>query len=31
MKCSVFLSDIRDLAEMNGVYEEFFGVAMLAR
>jgi 2-iminobutanoate/2-iminopropanoate deaminase len=31
VKCSVFLLDIRDFAEMNAVYEEFFGVAKPAR
>lgn len=31
VKCSVFLSDIRDFAEMNTVYDEFFGAAKPAR
>jgi 2-iminobutanoate/2-iminopropanoate deaminase len=31
VKCSVFLSDIRDFAEMNGVYDEFFSAAKPAR
>ena len=31
VKCSVFLSDIRDFAEMNAVYDEFFGAAKPAR
>ena len=31
VKCSVFLSDIRDFAEMNEVYNEFFGQAKPAR
>lgn len=31
IKCSVFLSDIRDFAEMNAVYEEYFGKAKPAR
>ena len=31
IKCSVFLSDIRDFAEMNKVYEEYFGAAKPAR
>jgi 2-iminobutanoate/2-iminopropanoate deaminase len=31
VKCSVFLLDIRDFAEMNAVYAEFFGVAKPAR
>lgn len=31
VKCAVFLSDIRDFAEMNEVYDEFFGEAKPAR
>jgi 2-iminobutanoate/2-iminopropanoate deaminase len=31
VKCSVFLSDIRGFAEMNEVYNEFFGAAKPAR
>ena len=31
VKCSVFLADIRDFAEMNGVYAEYFGGAKPAR
>ncbi len=31
IKCSVFLSDIRDFAEMNEVYNEYFGEAKPAR
>ena len=31
VKCSVFLADIRDFAEMNQVYEEYFGEAKPAR
>ncbi|MDA0206341.1 MAG: Rid family detoxifying hydrolase [Acidobacteria bacterium] len=31
VKCAVFLSDIRDFAEMNAVYDEFFGSAKPAR
>ena len=31
IKCSVFLSDIRDFAEMNAVYDEYFGEAKPAR
>ena len=31
VKCSVFLADIRDFAEMNQVYEEYFGQAKPAR
>ena len=31
VKCSVFLADIRDFAEMNKVYAEFFGNAKPAR
>ena len=31
VKCSVFLSDIRDFQAMNGVYEEYFGKAKPAR
>ncbi|MDA1313384.1 MAG: Rid family detoxifying hydrolase [Acidobacteria bacterium] len=31
IKCSVFLADIRDFAEMNKVYEEYFGAAKPAR
>jgi 2-iminobutanoate/2-iminopropanoate deaminase len=31
IKCSVFLSDIRDFAEMNAVYNEYFGAAKPAR
>jgi 2-iminobutanoate/2-iminopropanoate deaminase len=31
VKCSVFLSDIRDFAEMNAVYDEYFGAAKPAR
>ncbi len=31
IKCSVFLADIRDFAEMNAVYAEFFGQAKPAR
>lgn len=31
VKCSVFLADIRDFAEMNEVYGEFFGAAKPAR
>lgn len=31
IKCSVFLADIRDFAEMNEVYSEFFGKAKPAR
>lgn len=31
VKCSVFLADIRDFAEMNAVYEEYFGAAKPAR
>ncbi|MBI1353204.1 MAG: deaminase [Acidobacteria bacterium] len=31
IKCSVFLSDIRDFAEMNEVYNEYFGAAKPAR
>ena len=31
IKCSVFLSDIRDFAEMNEVYNEYFGDAKPAR
>ena len=31
VKCSVFLADIRDFAEMNKVYEEYFGTAKPAR
>ena len=31
IKCSVFLSDIRDFAEMNEVYNEYFGQAKPAR
>ena len=31
VKCSVFLADIRDFAEMNAVYGEFFGNAKPAR
>jgi 2-iminobutanoate/2-iminopropanoate deaminase len=31
VKCSVFLADIRDFAEMNKVYTEFFGNAKPAR
>ena len=31
IKCSVFLADIRDFAEMNAVYSEFFGKAKPAR
>ena len=31
VKCSVFLSDIRDFAEMNTVYGEYFGAAKPAR
>ena len=31
IKCSVFLADIRDFAEMNAVYSEFFGNAKPAR
>ncbi len=31
VKCSVFLADIRDFAEMNAVYAEYFGEAKPAR
>ncbi len=31
VKCSVFLADIRDFAEMNEVYNEYFGKAKPAR
>ena len=31
VKCSVFLADIRDFAEMNAVYAEYFGAAKPAR
>ncbi len=31
VKCSVFLADIRDFAEMNAVYAEYFGRAKPAR
>ena len=31
VKCSVFLSDIRDFAAMNAVYAEYFGEAKPAR
>ena len=31
VKCSVFLSDAKDFAAMNGVYVEFFGDAKPAR
>lgn len=31
VKCSVFLADIRDFAEMNTVYGEYFGAAKPAR
>lgn len=31
VKCSVFLSDIRDFAQMNAVYAEYFGGAKPAR
>jgi 2-iminobutanoate/2-iminopropanoate deaminase len=31
VKCSVFLADVRSFAEMNAVYEEFFGKAKPAR
>ncbi len=31
VKCSVFLADIRDFAEMNAVYAEYFGQAKPAR
>ena len=31
VKCSVFLADIRDFAEMNKVYAEFFGDSKPAR
>ena len=31
VKCSVFLADIRDFAEMNAVYDEYFGAAKPAR
>lgn len=31
VKCAVFLSDVRDFAEMNAVYDEFFGSAKPAR
>jgi 2-iminobutanoate/2-iminopropanoate deaminase len=31
IKCSVFLSDVRDFAEMNEVYNEYFGSAKPAR
>jgi 2-iminobutanoate/2-iminopropanoate deaminase len=31
IKCSVFLADIRDFAEMNAVYDEYFGQAKPAR
>lgn len=31
VKCSVFLTDVRDFAEMNEVYNEYFGKAKPAR
>lgn len=31
VKCSVFLTDVRNFAEMNEVYEEYFGKAKPAR
>ena len=31
VKCSVFLADVRNFAEMNEVYEEYFGKAKPAR
>ena len=31
VQCGVFLADIRDFAEMNSVYEEYFGEAKPAR
>jgi 2-iminobutanoate/2-iminopropanoate deaminase len=31
VKCSVFLTDVRNFAEMNAVYEEYFGKAKPAR
>lgn len=31
VKCSVFLSDIRDFAAMNAIYNEYFGRAKPAR
>jgi 2-iminobutanoate/2-iminopropanoate deaminase len=31
VKCSVFLSDVRDFAEMNEVFNEYFGKAKPAR
>lgn len=31
VKCSVFLADIRDFAQMNAVYAEYFGEAKPAR
>ena len=31
VKCSVFLADVRNFAEMNQVYEEYFGKAKPAR
>jgi 2-iminobutanoate/2-iminopropanoate deaminase len=31
VKCAVFLTDIRDFAEMNEVYNEYFGKAKPAR
>lgn len=31
IKCGVFLADIRDFAEMNAVYAEYFGEAKPAR
>lgn len=31
VKCGVFLADIRDFAEMNAVYAEYFGQAKPAR
>jgi 2-iminobutanoate/2-iminopropanoate deaminase len=31
VKCSVFLTDVRDFAEMNEVYSEYFGKAKPAR
>lgn len=31
VKCSVFLTDVRDFAEMNEIYNEYFGEAKPAR
>ncbi|MEZ5364667.1 MAG: Rid family hydrolase [Bryobacterales bacterium] len=31
IKCSVFLTDIRDFSKMNAVYNDYFGAAKPAR